>query len=185
MQWAKYKPAWDIAAPLLRHRSVVGDPGRATGLEVSVETWLLLETALTRALRALASGPGNFEAVPKGKYPLLKQGTETKLRVEPDGLLRKNGTVVASFECKYTLPGETPSEDHSHQALATAAAVSSPLSVLVYPGPQPARRYAVAGFQDMPRELVTVGLDLFAYRRGVGDVERANRIARILATREP
>jgi hypothetical protein len=180
-QWGKYKPAWDIAAPLLRHLSVVGDPGRATGLEVAIEPWPLLETATERALAELARRENGWEFVPKGSWRLLSRRGRTSLHVVPDGMLRRNGEVAATFECKYTVPGETPKESHVHQALTTAAAVGSPLSVLVYPGSQPPRWFDVCGFNGTPQQLVTIGMDLFSYRRGIGDVARADKIAAVLA----
>ncbi|MGW2092894.1 5-methylcytosine restriction system specificity protein McrC [Promicromonospora sukumoe] len=182
-QWAKYRPAWDIAAPLLRQLSVVGDPGRATGLEIAIEPWPLLETLLARALKALAREDDRWEFIPKGGYPLLRRQDRTALTVIPDGLLRRSGSVAATFECKYTVPGATPSERHVHQALATAAAVGSPLAVLVYPGDQAPQHYGVAGFRGgAPTTLVTIGLSLFSYERAHGDNHRSRLIAQVLAT---
>lgn len=180
-QWGKYGPAWDIAAPLLRHRSPVGDPGRAPGLEVAVEPWPLLETALTRALQTLAQFGSGYELFPKTRYPLLCFGGRSAVSVVPDGALLRHGRIVATFEAKYTVPGPNPSENHVHQALTTAAALSSPVSVLVYPGDQFPKRYTVTGFQGTPVALYTVGLRLFSYVRGVGDKERAHIVSEILS----
>jgi hypothetical protein len=180
-QWSKYRPAWDIAAALLRHRSVIGDPGRAVGLEVAVEPWPLLETALTRALKSLEAGGGGWQHVSKGKHRLLSVGSDTRLNVEPDGLLRRRGQIAASFECKYTLPGRTPDEGHVHQTLTTAAAVSSPIAVIVYPTDQAVNYYKVSGFDGYPYCLVTMGLSLFEYRRIGGDEKRAKALADAIA----
>jgi hypothetical protein len=175
-QWGKYQPAWDIAAALLRHRSVIGDPGRAAGVEVAVEPWPLLETALTRALKALESVHGGWRHAPKRKHRLLSAGDKVKLRVEPDGLLLRDGRVAASFECKYTMPGPVPDEGHVHQTLTTAAAIGSPIAVIVYPGNQPTVHYDISGFDGTPRRLCTLGLSLFGYRRVDGNQHRAAAI---------
>lgn len=179
-QWSKYRPAWDIAVPLLRHLSVVGDPGRAVGLEVAVEPWPLLETALERALRAMAASFDDVTVEPKVNHTLLSRNGRGSVSVIPDGAIRLRGRVRATFECKYTRPGATPHTDHVHQALATAAALQSPTSVLVYPGDQHPVRYDVAGFRGSPTELITVGLSLFSYKRGSGDALRAERLWQVL-----
>lgn len=179
-QWGKYQPAWDIASALLRNRSVIGDPGRAVGVEVAVEPWPLLETALTRALKALESTGQGWGYAPKQNYPLLSLGGQKKLGVEPDGLIIQDSKVAASFECKYTVPGSLPNESHVHQTLATASAVGSPIAVLIYPGDQAAIYYDVSGFDGRPQQLITTGFSLFRYRRSDGDQKRASLIADIL-----
>lgn len=180
-QWARYRPAWDIAVPLLRHRSAVGDPGRAIGLEIAVEPWPLLETALTRALRKITQSGEGWEFIPKGNYPLLSMNGNKQLGIEPDGLLFRNGTVASTFECKYTVPRRLPDEQHVYQALTAAAALDSPLAVLVYPGDQAVTYYDVTGFHSKPAQLVTMGLSLYSYRRSTGDMERAKKIIEVLA----
>lgn len=179
-QWRRYKPAWDIAAPLLRNRSAIGDPGRAAGLEVAVEPWPLLETLLTRSLRAIEREHDEYAFARKRNHSLLVQGSKHRLGVEPDGMLLFGGSVAATFECKYTVPGPTPSETHAHQALATAAALGSPVSVLVYPGDEPVTAYDVVGFHGTPVRLMTVGLSLFSYARGSGDSKRGDLLLKCL-----
>jgi hypothetical protein len=179
-QWARYRPAWYIAASLLRHRSVIGDPGRAVGLEIAVEPWPLLETALMRALQTLADPTHGYEFVPKAMNTLLSRGGRPAVSIIPDGVLRRDRVVVGTFEAKYTVPGPTPAENHVYQALAAAAALSSPKSILVYPGDQAPKHYTVTGFHGTPVELITVGLSLFSYQRGVGDAERAQLIREAL-----
>jgi hypothetical protein len=179
-QWAKYGPAWDIAAPLLQHLSVIGDPGRAVGLEVAVEPWPLLETALERALRAMAGSIEGVAVEPKTNHTLLSRYGGRAISVVPDGAIRLHGRIRATFECKYTRPGDTPNEKHAYQALATAAALQSPTSIIVYPGDQPAVRYDVGGFDGSPAELITVGLSLFSYKRGAGDTLRSDRLWQLL-----
>ncbi|MFJ3490682.1 hypothetical protein [Leifsonia aquatica] len=186
-QWRSYKPAWDIAAPLLRNRSAIGDPGRAAGLEVAVEPWPLLETLLTRSLKAIERERDGYAFGKKRNHSLLVQGSKHRLGVEPDGMLLFEGSVAATFECKHTVSGPTPSEAHAHQALATAAAVGSPVSVLVYPGDEPVTTYEVVGFYGAPACLVTVGLSLFSYVRGSGDSQCADLLMKCIqaAVRQP
>lgn len=181
-QWAAYAPAWDIAAPLLRNRSVVGDPGHATGLEVAVEPWPLLETLLERALRVVAGRNIDLLMEPKRTHPLLRHSNTSLVAqgVEPDGLLRwTDGRVAATFEAKYS-GRKAPDRDHVFQALTTAAALDSPLSVLVYPGKFDESVFDVIGFHGRPVRLVALGMDMFGYRRGVGDAERADTLERVI-----
>lgn len=188
-QWASYAPAWDIAAAILRSQSIVGDPGRATGLEVAVEPWRLLETLLERALAALASSDDDLRVEPKTIYPLLVNRTDVgrpatdnfPRSVEPDGLLRRaDGRVAASFEAKYA---SQPKRDHIYQALATAAALTSPMAVLLYPWREPPRFFDVTGFHEHPRTLVTIGVDLFGYRRGESDRELVAALGELVGAR--
>ncbi|WP_082970363.1 hypothetical protein [Mycobacterium sp. E2989] len=181
-QWAKYQPAWDIAAAVLRNRSVVGDPGHASGLEVALEPWPLLETLLSRSLRALVKfkAPEGYQLAPKTRWPLLTKHGSVVQRVEPDGLLLRDGTAAVTFEAKYAESGDTPRRAHSFQALATAAALHSPLAVIVYPDDAPIRFFDVAGFNGRPKRLATVGLSMFTYRRRGGAEDRAHRLEQLL-----
>ncbi|WP_147378996.1 5-methylcytosine restriction system specificity protein McrC [Mycobacteroides abscessus] len=187
-QWAPYRPAWDIAAAVLRNRSVVGDPGTSTGLEVAVEPWPLLETLLERSLRTFAAASnGEYQFAPKRAYPLLSRSTNGKpLRsttdqsVEPDGLLVRNSLPAISFEAKYTTRTARPHRTHVFQTLTTAAALGTSAAVLVYPGNEALKLYEVAGFCGSPRHLATLGLSMFTYSRRSGDVERANLITALL-----
>lgn len=187
-QWASYGPAWDLAAAILRSQSVVGDPGRATGLEVAVEPWRLLETLLERALAALAATDDDLRVEPKTTYPLLVDHASGVMTagadgfpraVEPDGLLtRRDGRVLATLEAKYA---NRPKRDHVYQALATAAALASPLAVLVYPWREAPRRFNVAGFHGHPQDLVTIGVGLFDYQRGASDRDLASVLGSLTA----
>lgn len=182
-QWTAYEPAWAIAAPLLRTRSVIGDPGHATGLEVAVEPWPLLETLLERALTALVNSDRTLQLEPKRAHPLLLNITTgaPSQRVEPDGLLRwSDGGVAATFEAKYSAAA-SPSREHVFQALTTAAALDSPLSVLVYPGSTAPEVFDVIGVGGRPARLASIGLELFSYRRGTGDAQRAAKLRGLLS----
>jgi len=188
-QWSAFGPAWDIAAPILKSRSIVGDPGRATGLEVAVEPWRLLETFLDRSLESLVAQEADIAIGEKKPYPLLGEidgntGEWDKSFprfVKPDGLLTAlNGNVVASFEAKYA---SRPKREHVYQALATAAALRSPIAVLIYPWFEPSRSFDVEGFAGSPRRLSTIGVGLFGYSRGTSEVELASKIDSILPDR--
>ena len=74
----------------------------------------------------------------------------------------------ASFEAKYTTPSDTPKRDHTFQALATAAALHSPVAVIVLPYAQKPKAYDVTGFNHEPRTLFTIGLDLFVRMKKLG-----------------
>lgn len=190
-QWKSYAPAWDIAAPLLRSQSIIGDPGRATGLEVAVEPWRLLETLLERVLVELASTDADLQVTPKTVHPLLVDRspdapatTESFPRwVEPDGMLaRMDGRIVATFEAKYS---NRPKREHVYQTLSTAAALTSPVAVLLYPWKEQPRHFEVIGFHGHPMMLATIGVDLFSYRRGRSDRELASAIGGLLSASVP
>lgn len=185
-QWASYRPAWDIAAAVLRNRSIINDPGHSVGLEVAVEPWPLLETLLERHLDAVELGSSGLRSRRKVKYPVLVRNGVTAGEVEPDGVLEDAaGEVVATFEAKYTRPGPHPKEEHRYQALATAAVLHSPLSVLVYPGNEAPKIYDVQGFNGQPAQLATIGLDLYRYERDVGVAVGAQRITELVANATP
>lgn len=179
-QWAKYGPSWDIAAAVLKNRSVIGDPGHTVGLEVAVEPWQLLETLLERTLKAVAEKDDfTFEVVEKTTHALLYQEQEAMQWVIPDGVLKRDGKVVATFEAKYTNPGQLPADNHIYQAITAARALGSPLSIIVYPAKAPPQVFEVAGGQT-PSRLVTLGLDLFGYRRDGGTSYRAAILIQLL-----
>jgi hypothetical protein len=98
--------------------------------------------------------------------------------VIPDGRLTSGGQHVATFEAKYARFSQEdgPPREHVFQAIATAAAAGSPLAVLVYPDLFEPISWRVHGFGDRPSTLAAIGLGLFAYQRGGGDVERGQRL---------
>lgn len=174
-QWRNYQPAWDIAAAILKNRSIVGNPGTINGLEVAVESWPLLETLLERVLQTVErDGRNGYHFEPKSRYPLLTKPRSSSLiqAVEPDGLLTKNALPAVSFEAKYTTRTSKPDRDHAFQTLATAGALGTSIAILVYPGAEPPQVYEVGG-SDGPRFLATIGLSMFSYQRGRGDRDRA------------
>lgn len=180
-QWANYRPAWDIAAAVLRNRSLINDPGHSLGLEVAIEPWPLLETLLERSLKAVERISETLVFREKRKYPILKMGDSIVGQVEPDGVLLENtGRVVATFEAKYTLPSSHPKDEHRYQALAAAAVLHSPVAILVYPGTQSPKIYDVQGFNGQPAQLATIGLGLYQYERGTGEANRAAAIVELL-----
>lgn len=181
-QWSSFKPAWDIAAAVLRNRSIINDPGHYAGLEVAMEPWPLLETLLERTLDFIGRDFTSMLAPREKKnYAILESGGIAAGTVVPDGVLEyPDGRVAATFEAKYTRPGAQPKEDHRYQALSTAAVLRSPNSILVYPGNEKPKIYEVQGFGGKPSKLATIGLDLYGYRRDSGAESRAVQIMELL-----
>jgi hypothetical protein len=187
-QWSIYHPAWSVAVAILSQRALLGRRGRLSGMEVAVEAWPLLETLLTRSLGAAAvAGPsrGLNLVRDRGAARLLTPLTAGAVERDAvaDGRLSMGLDTLATFEAKYSprYTSEWPSRSHVFQALSTAAACSSPLAVLVYPERFDAAWWSVSGFNGKPKALAAIGLDLFGYASGAGDVERGNRILDLLA----
>lgn len=179
-QWASYRPAWDIAAAILRNRSLINAPGHSVGLEVAVEPWPLLETLLERTLEEVER-VSPLRWVPKQRYPILTSSGVLAGEVEPDGLLENAaGDTMATFEAKYTRSRQHPSEKNRYQALATAAVLQAPLAVLVYAGTEPVKLYEVHGFNGRPAQLATVGLDMYGYERDFGAKLRAEAVIQLM-----
>lgn len=194
-QWRAYGPAWTTARAVVRRVAPLRRHGRLEGLGVALEPWPLLETLLERSLRALSSvaarhghagltGRGH-----SGSYPLrepvgtTQPGTSNfhvKGGVDPDGVLKRGGQVVASFEAKYTMPTQDAIRTHAFQALTTAAAVGSTVAVLVYPTDFEPVHWNLAGFGAHPARLVAVGLDMYRYESGSGDESRGERLYRAI-----
>jgi hypothetical protein len=189
-QWGVYRPAWSIAVSVLSRASLLRATGQQHGVEVAIEAWPLLERLLERALdeatRAAQALGRDIARLPKPRTPLLVSPSEggRPHGVEPDGQLVENGATIATFEGKYAARGSRwPADDHVFQALTTAAACQSPLSVLIYPEMFSPVWWDVLGFGGTPKHLVAVGLGLFSYRRGVGDRERAQLMLGLLKGR--
>jgi hypothetical protein len=188
-QWAAYEPAWDIAVSVLSRRTLLGTLGARHGVSLAIEGWPLMERLLERALSAavrLARDSGRMLTAPaKAGTRLLRPELGQLVpgrRVIPDGRLAEDGQPVATLEAKYArfVLGDGPPRDHVFQALSTAAACRSPLAVLVYPDRFEPAWWAVRGFHGQPAHLVAIGLGLFGYRRGPGDVERGQRLLDLL-----
>lgn len=181
-QWTTYRPAWDIAAAVLRNRSVINDPGSTFGLEVAVEPWPLLETLLFRSLEAVTRDDRwKLTAAAQELYPILRLKGADAAYVKPDGELRgSDGRIIATFEAKYRSPGSDPKESQRYQALSTAAVRNSPLAIIVYPGQQEPKVYDVQGFRGRPAKLATLGLDMYGYQAAGGAKARSERIIDLL-----
>jgi hypothetical protein len=187
-QWAVYRPAWSVAVAVLSQRALLGRHGRLSGVEVVVEAWPLLEELLTRALGAVS-----VQAHASGRTVVLDPRQATLLTpiaagqegrdVQPDGRLSDGSHTLAIFEAKYSprMSRNWPFRPHVFQALATAAACDSPLAVLVYPESFEPIWWNVEGFHSRPAALAAIGLDLFGYRSGLGDLERGRTILQVLA----
>lgn len=187
-QWRAYRPAWITTCAVLARISPIHRSGFLEGLGLAVEPWPLLETLLHRSLHAAArQGEGEglqltarghsthrLLDVRKGKVKSVPLDRIHRSRaVEPDGSLSLNGELIATFEAKYARPtGPESIRTHIFQAMSTAAAVGSPLSVLVYPERSEPVVWGVHGFDHKPDRVVALGLDMFGYRRGKGDAVR-------------
>lgn len=193
-QWNRYGPAWSIAVAVLSRSSLLRRSGSVSGVEVAIEAWPLLERLLARSLVAaskVAAIEGRYLVVePKRKATLLEPvlACETPLArvhhpttVVPDGLLSEGGVVVANFEAKYAVPDKAEElRPHIFQVITTAIALSSPLAVLVYPEQsQPVFWRVNANGRSV--YVAAVGLNLFGYRQGSGDVERGKILFDLLS----
>jgi hypothetical protein len=188
-QWAAYEPSWDIAASVLTRRALLSSIGARQGVSLVIEAWPLLERLLERALAAAVRTSGEtgrmLAAPPKKGTRLLtpaNAGLGAARSVVPDGRLVADGHHIATFEAKYARfnLSEGPPREHVFQAIATAAAVDSPLAVLVYPDMFEPVSWRVHGFGDRPSRLTAIGLGLFNYRRGTGDVSRGQRLLELV-----
>lgn len=190
-QWRAYGPAWTTARSVVQRVAPLRRHGHLEGLGVALEPWPLLETLLERSLQALGvvaarhGHPGLRGLGHSGTYPLRSPVGATAPGtarfhvgggVDPDGVLKRGDDVVASFEAKYTTPTPERIRNHAFQALTTAAALESPVAVLVYPGDFEAVSWSLTGFTTYPARLVAVGLDMYRYQRGSGDESRAERL---------
>lgn len=197
-QWRRYGPAWSIAVAVLSRSSLLQRSGSSFGVEVAIEAWPLLERLLARTLDGMtrkAAAEGRILLVQrKAAAHLMTPIQRSPLRplsrihgntnVIPDGLVFENGVPVASFEAKYAVPsGSDALRPHVFQAVSTAAAVGSPLAVLVYPErSEPVLWRTELG--GRPIHVAAVGLDLYNYRRVSGDIERGKVILELLKQTE-
>lgn len=187
-QWSAYKPAWSLAAAVLSRSSLFGPTGRHVGVGIAIEAWPLLETLLDRSLRSAERvGQINGRSLShrmQGPIEVLRpQGPSPQacFSAEPDGRLFENGQLVATFEAKYSnYDGSSPAREHTYQALATAAACSSPLAVLVYPNSFSPQSWAVQGFQGKPMQLAVIGLDMFKWLPPAIADSRGEQILRVV-----
>lgn len=199
-QWRAYGPAWVTACAVLAQISPLHRSGFLEGLGLAVEPWPLLETLLHRSLHAAAlqGQESGSPLVARGHSTHLlldpEDGAETaplrrlhrKRFVEPDGSMWLDGSPVATFEAKYSMPtGPEGTRNHVFQAMTTAAALGSPLSVIVYPERSGPVTWAAQGFDGKPVKVVAVGLDMYGYRRGRGDAERGRLVLDILSEQIP
>ncbi len=187
-QWRAYVPAWVTVRAVLARISPIHRSGFLEGLNLALEPWPLLETLLHRSLHA-AARQARYEGLHLVGYghtwhPLLVPRDRDrpnaplgrlhrKRAVEPDGSVRADGELLATFEAKYAVPsGPEDIRSHVFQAMTTAAALASPLCVLVYPEASERVVWDAQGFGGKPKHVVAVGLDMFGYRRGKGDAQR-------------
>ena len=187
-QWSGYEPAWVIAQMILKQRSRFGRRPQAHGMSLVIEPWPLLERLLERTLHALAAdltrdGVAHQARPQSGVHFLKATGTgEDARRLHPDCVLLREGKSVVNFEAKYRNYERTgaPRREESYQAITAARALGTPLAVLVYPNAMETRVFEVLKPGDAPRHLAVMGLDLFGYRRGSGEMERAHALRKAL-----
>lgn len=200
-QWRAYAPAWATACAVLHRISPLHRSGVLDGFGLAIEPWPLLERLLVRALHAAARQAAlvgvPLRAEGHGTYPLLTPDFVADPRpplarlsrarsVEPDGSLWLGQDIVASFEAKYSrADSDATFRSHVFQAMTTAAALDSPLAVLVYPEPSEPVTWTVYGFNDKPLRLVALGLDMYSYRRGEGDESRAASVLEAVQRSSP
>jgi 5-methylcytosine-specific restriction endonuclease McrBC regulatory subunit McrC len=194
VQWAAYEPAWSIARTVLLKKSLLAPKGRHQGISIAIEMWPLLERLLIRSLRSatqIASEEGSIHAgiaVPKRPYSRVvlsaSAGSNASPRsVNPDGVLSFGGTIRATFDAKYKRRvdgADWPSRNDIYQVLTTAAAYDSPLAILVYPEQFRPVWWDVNGLKGTPVRLAAIGLGLFSFRAGSGDIARGREILSIL-----
>ena len=186
-QWRAYESAWAIAQMILRRTSRFGTRPQAHGLSFVIEPWQLLEELLERTVQALAVDltRGGILHVARAQNDtafLVQIETEgakgRHVHLRPDCVLYREGSPVISFEAKYRDYARTggPRREESYQAITAARALGTKLAVLIYPNGIETRVFEVRTPANAPRHLAVVGLDLFAYRRGAGEVESAQKL---------
>lgn len=187
-QWAAYAPAWTIAQMILRQRSRFGRRPQPFGMSLAIEPWILLENLLERTLRQLAKDLGasgqTFSSRPQRHTMFLsgKMGDASRRYLYPDCILLCDGIPIVNFEAKYRdyERSHAPLRTESYQAITAGRALGTSLAVLVYPNDCPTEIFSVLKSGHPPEELAVVGLDLFSYRRGIGERERADRLHSLL-----
>lgn len=187
-QWAAYAPAWTIAQMVLRQRSRFGGRPQPFGMSLAIEPWILLERLLERSLALLAKNLGkagtSFSSRPQRNTMFLsgKMRDGTCRYLYPDCILLRDGIPVVNFEAKYRDYERTraPLRTESYQAITAGRALGTSLAVLVYPNDCATEILDVKKSGHPPEELAIVGLDMFTYRRGIGERDRADRLCSLL-----
>jgi len=188
VQWGAYDPAWTLAQMILKQRTRFRQSMRPYGMSLVIEPWTLLERLLDRTLARLATQLNTkgtvFRSRPQRGLTFLvgsapKDGNR---QLVPDSVLLRHGLPVINFEAKYRDYARTgaPHRGESYQAITAGRALGTSLAVLVYPNAMPGRLFDVRKSGHPPEQLAVVGLDMFGYRRGVGEKERANGIMSLL-----
>jgi len=195
-QWRAYEPAWVTACAVLQQVSPLHRSGMVNGFNLAIEPWPLLERLLHRSLAACVR-EGRSEGLdlswaPQSRSPFLTPERDaerapsafdlihTARGVEPDAQLHDGDQLVATFECKYSVPTYYSTRSHFFQAVSTAAAMGSPLSVLVYPEQAEPIVWRTHGFGATPRTVVALGLGMYSYSRGAGDRSRGHLLLKLI-----
>lgn len=190
-QWGGYEPAWTIAQLVLRQKAPLGSRAALQGMSLAIEPWRLLERLLERTVAALASmlDVGGFEYMSKrqsGTSFLTGSLKGDARRLLPDCVLARDGSAIANFEAKYRDYQRTgaPRREESYQAITAGRALGTSLAVLVYPNAMTPRIFEILQAGHRPDRLAVVGLDMFGYRRGSGEVSRATQLRELFENEE-
>ncbi|QOS67358.1 hypothetical protein GS424_012635 [Eggerthella guodeyinii] len=158
-QWPGYRQAWEMASAFIRGGLFKsGSFGTEFGVEVAVEPWPMLETLLERCLKWICSEAHYADRYETQKSRRILKGCNRS--VKPDGLLIRNGKIIACIDAKYKTSKLL--RDDLYQAIATAATFKAPISILVYPDDAPMQLYPTT-ISDHPKAVATVGINMFSY----------------------
>lgn len=188
VQWGAYDPAWTLAQMVLKQRARFGQSTRPHGMSLVIEPWILLERLLDRTLASLAAQLNTHGAVFRSRpqrgltFLVGSAPDDGNRRLVPDSVLLRNGSPVINFEAKYRDYARTgaPHRNESYQAITAGRALGTSLAVLVYPNAMPGKIFDVRKSGYPPEQLAVIGLDLFGYRRGSGEKDRAEAIISLI-----
>ena len=187
-QWGAYEPAWVIAQMVLKQQARFGHRPNPHGMSLVIEPWVLLETLLERVLaqlaRELSAHGHNAISRPQRRTRFLigsMKAVEERYLL-PDCVLSLDDKPIANFEAKYRDYSRTgsPLRGESYQAITAGRALRTELAVLVYPNAMEAQVFGVEVSGHPPEKLAAIGLDLFSYRKGAGERERAAKVSSLL-----
>ncbi|MEE3500478.1 5-methylcytosine restriction system specificity protein McrC [Acidiphilium acidophilum] len=187
VQWGAYDPAWTIAQMVLKQRARFGPRSLSYGMSLVIEPWILLERLVERTLKHLAqrlSISGEMFTSRAQKRAVLLSGSirENSIYSRPDCVLFRGGVPIVNCEAKYRDYARTdaPLPEEVYQAVTAGRALGTLIAVLVYPNTMPSRTFTIQKSGHPPETLVILGVDMFGYRKSVGERERANKLLPLL-----
>lgn len=187
-QWGAYEPAWVIAQTVLKQRMRFGHRPQPYGMSLVIEPWILLERLVEKTVaqlsKQLTESGANFRSRAQRNIAFLLGSMKDDGRryLIPDCVLLRNGEPIVNFEAKYRDYDRSgaPLRGESYQAITAGRALGTSLAVLVYPNAIPSKIYEVRKPGYSPEQLAVLGLDMFSYRNGVGEKERADQLRSLL-----